>query len=89
MELADFSRRHQATRHLLQLLEPNPRLDGVAADISVEMQATAHNIASMCQDGPELTTALRHILDGKDCAVRQALLDCGKIGDTGREGSRL
>lgn len=85
----DFSKRHPATQHLLQLLEPNPRLDGIAVDVSAEMQATAHSITSLLQDGPELTIALRHILDAKDCAVRQALLDCGAAGDTGTEGSRL
>lgn len=89
MAAMDFSNRHQSVQHLLRLLEPNPRLDGIAADVSVEFQATAHSITSLCQDGPELMVALRKLLEAKDCAVRQALLDSGALGDTGKEGSNL
>lgn len=41
--------------------------------ISQQFQATAIWLEENLPDGPEKTTALRKLLEGKDCAVRAAL----------------
>jgi hypothetical protein len=43
-------------------------------DVSGLFYALAHQlVASPLPDGPELTTALRKLLEAKDCAVRAAI----------------
>jgi len=64
---------HPSTAALLKFFEykhlPN-RLQVVSAPFCDLASALAHN-ADL--DGPELTVALRKLLEAKDCAVRAAL----------------
>jgi hypothetical protein len=36
---------------------------------------TRDRLLELCDDGPEFTVALRHLVDAKDAAVRQAIAD--------------
>lgn len=66
--------RHPATQHLLDIFEYQhlpPRLQ----EVSIPFNALAHSMADRLQDGPELSTGLRKLVEAKDCFVRQAVLD--------------
>lgn len=67
--------RNQATIHMMEVLGPNPKLDGVAADISNECWDMACAMTELLSDGPELTTGLGKLREAKDCFVMQAILD--------------
>jgi hypothetical protein len=43
--------------------------------VSSRFAALAEFMVSHLKDGPELTSCLRKILEAKDCAVRQAVID--------------
>lgn len=70
-----MSDRHPGTRHLLDLLVPNPNLPEHLRVISERVYHHATDIVDSVQDGPELTAGLRKLLEAKDCFVRQALID--------------
>lgn len=76
----DTEDRHPGTQHALGMLTPNTRLDGIALDISVRIYDTVWDLVRTLEDGPELTAGLRKILEAKDCLVRQAIIDTGKLG---------
>lgn len=64
--------RHPAVEHLLRYftyahLPPHLR------EISEPFALLAHDLAARDLHGPELTVALRKLLEAKDCAVRAAL----------------
>jgi hypothetical protein len=42
------------------------------------MRDTRDKLLELVGDGPELTVALRHLVDAKDAAVRQAIADQGE-----------
>jgi len=67
--------RHEATRHSIRWLEPNPRLDGTAADVAHQVYRTALFMLEVLDDGIELTAGLRKLREAKDCFVIQALED--------------
>ena len=65
--------RHPATQHFATLFDHEhlpPRL----AEISACAQACAQTWIDMLPDGPELSAALRKMLEAKDCAVRARVL---------------
>jgi hypothetical protein len=67
-------KRHPGTVHLLSLFEYDhlpPHLQAISRPV----HDLAHSMVERLEDGPELTTGLRHLLDGKDCLVRQAVID--------------
>lgn len=72
--------RHPGTQHLLDLLGAYqhlpPKLQAIASRVSV----LAEDLVADLEDGPELTVALRHLLDGKDAFVRQQVIDLKKAG---------
>jgi hypothetical protein len=70
-----LERRHEATRHAMRWLTPNPRLDGVAADVAQLCHQLAVDLAEVLGDGIEFTAGLRKLREGKDCFVLQALGD--------------
>ena len=74
-----LSERHESTKHLMTTLQPNPRLDGIAADIALRTWDYAAAMCDLLADGPELSAGLRKIREGKDAFVIQALLDSGAI----------
>jgi hypothetical protein len=67
--------RHPGTQHLIDLLEVNPNLPVPMAAIAQRCEDLAIELLYMLQDGPELTTGLRKLLEAKDCFVRQAVVD--------------
>lgn len=77
--LQTWRTRNPATQHVLRLLVPNPNLEGVAGDIAQLYWQMAGDLCDMVQDGPELTSGLRKLLESKDCLVRQALMDAEAI----------
>lgn len=74
-----WSGRHPSVAHFEPLFEYGhlpEDLAGVSslfADCAVELLACVH-------DGPELSACLRKLLEAKDCAVRQMVLDKAKAG---------
>lgn len=71
----DLTQRHPQTQHLMKWLTPNPRLDGIAADVAVSVYQTALDLVTILRDGPELSAGLRKLREAKDCMVIQALDD--------------
>lgn len=66
--------RHPGVTELLAYLTPNPRLEGREKDIAELFHSTAVTLVNaLDQDGPELTAALRKLLESKDCAIRHSL----------------
>jgi len=64
-----------STEHLMHWLEPNPRLDGVAAEVAEAVHDLATEMTEILDDGPELNAGLRKLREAKDCFVIQALED--------------
>jgi hypothetical protein len=75
----DYSGRHPATQHLIRTLKPNPRLDGIAADVAQGIWEVAQFMCKILNDGQELSAGLRLLRQAKDCLVLQALEDCEKL----------
>lgn len=67
--------RHPGVRQLVRWLEPNPRLPDLARRQAEAIEEAAGRVLEYLGDGPELTAGLRHLLEAKDCFVRQALVD--------------
>lgn len=67
--------RHPSTRAVAQWLVPNPSLpSGLPARVSRLFADTAAQLLThVPDDSPELTAALRHLLQSKDAAVRAAM----------------
>lgn len=64
---------HEATARLLPYFEYE-HLHGQLSEVSQKFHALAHELSEdPLLDGPELTVALRKLLEAKDCAVRAAL----------------
>lgn len=64
--------RHTATKHVVQYFAWShlpPHLGAVSSAFGL----LALNLLLLLPDGPELTVALRHLLEAKDAAVRAAL----------------
>lgn len=70
-----LGQRHEATRHAMKWLTPNPRLDGIAADIAQLAYQFSCDLLAVLGDGIELTAGLRKLRESKDCLVLQALDD--------------
>ncbi|QKY79939.1 hypothetical protein PQD13_gp27 [Gordonia phage Clawz] len=66
--------RHPGTVHLLDLFEYG-HLPPHLALISAKFEVLAHDLVIHLSDGPELTAGLRKLVEAKDCAVRQAVID--------------
>lgn len=66
--------RQPATANLLTWFEFN-HLPTHLREIAEPMADAAHRLTHKLCDGPELSAGLRHLLEAKDCFVRQALAD--------------
>jgi hypothetical protein len=66
--------RHPATMQLLRWFEFDHLRPGLR-EVSQAFYNLAHGLVDdpALEDGPELSTALRKLLEAKDCAVRAAL----------------
>ena len=69
-----YTNRHPATQHFQPLFEYG-HLPEDLAQISAAFTTLAEFAVHNLQDGPELTSGLRKLLEAKDCMVRQAVLD--------------
>lgn len=69
-----FAERHEATRHLLRTLRPNPRLTGVAAELAQMTWEMSLMVTKRLGDGPELSAGLRKLREAKDCFVLQHIM---------------
>lgn len=68
----DLTVRHPGTAGLLRFFA-SVHLPPHLAAVSAPFQILAYELVGRLEDGPELTTALRKLLESKDCAVRAAL----------------
>ncbi len=71
--------RHPGTTHLLSLFAYD-HLPPALQLVSRQFAALADTLVTNLNDGPELTTALRKLVEAKDCAVRQAVIDLREDG---------
>ncbi|MGO1049797.1 hypothetical protein [Crossiella sp. CA198] len=67
-----LTNRHPSTIHLAQFFAYSHLPEHLQAPAQVIHDAAAELLA-LVPDGPELTTALRKMLEAKDCAVRALL----------------
>lgn len=65
---------HPATQHLLSLFEYK-HLPPHLQEVSKPCADLAHLMAHTLQDGPELSTGLRHLWDAKNNFVMQRVID--------------
>jgi len=66
--------RHPSVRSIARWLEPNPNLPIHLLEISqIYHDAGVATLLAISDDDPELTSALRKLVEAKDCAVRARL----------------
>lgn len=68
--------RHYSTTHIVQFFAYE-HLRPDLAEVSKGFADLMLALLTKLSDGPELTVALRKLLEAKDAAARQALLDAG------------
>lgn len=66
--------RHPSTQHVMQFFTYS-HLPEHLQGVSAECHRLAETLLAELSDGPELTAALRKLLEAKDCAVRAALIE--------------
>ena len=73
---ADWSRRHPSVQEKCGWLDPNPRLpDGTPAIVAAMFADMRDRLLAELEDGPQMALGLQHLIDAKDCLVRQAIAD--------------
>lgn len=70
--MTDLTGRHPSTTGILRHFDYE-HLPAHLAEVSRRFHDLAHDLVQTLPDGPELTTALRKLLEAKDCAVRAKL----------------
>ena len=76
-----WSGRHPSVAHFEPLFV-YAHLPAPLREVSAAFSELAERLLGLLEDGPELSTALRKLLEGKDAAVRQAVLD-GRLERSG------
>jgi hypothetical protein len=71
-----WANRHPSVKHFGQLFAYSHLPEHLQA-ISYPFAQLAGDLLNALQDGPELSAALRKLVEAKDCAVRQAVMDRG------------
>ena len=69
------SDRHPAVEQAARWLIPNPNLQGVHRRVSEEFSLLAARLLGMLGDGQQTTIMLNKLVEAKDAAVRQSILD--------------
>lgn len=64
---------HPNIAHVLRYFSYSHLPEGPLRKVSSMFYDLAHNLVTLGLDGPELTVALRKLLESKDAAVRAAL----------------
>lgn len=72
--------RHPSTEHFHQLFAYD-HLPAHLQVISLPFASLKDRLLEVLKDGPELSTALRKLVEAKDCAVRQAVIDNTRSSD--------
>lgn len=72
--LVGLTERHPGVRHFGPLFAYG-HLPPHLAEMSARFATLAAGMIDACLDGPELATALRKLVEAKDCAVRQIVID--------------
>lgn len=68
--------RHPSVREKCEWLEPNPHLPaGAPATVAAVFREARDRLLELTGDGPQLSLGLQHLIDAKDCIVRQAIAD--------------
>jgi hypothetical protein len=67
--------RHFSVEEKLRWLEPNPNLPPHLHVIAGQFQTLAMALLRQVEDSPQLTLALQHLIDAKDCAVRAKIAE--------------
>jgi hypothetical protein len=70
--ITGIEERHPGTRHFGPLFAYGHLPDKLKI-VSLGYASLAASTIRLCKDGPELSAALRKLLEAKDCAVRAAL----------------
>lgn len=70
--MIDTEGRHPSTQHVARFFDYD-HLNGPARARSEECHDLAEQMINELDDGPELTTGLRKLLEAKDCFVRATL----------------
>lgn len=65
-----YNERHPSTQHMMSMLAPNVNLESPMLELSTSFADFAVDLVNDLPDSPELTSALRKLLECKDCAVR-------------------
>lgn len=76
-----WAERHPSTQHFEGMFRYAHLGHGALRDLSSAFRDMAEIMLDSCQDGPELTTALRHLWDSKNNAVMQLVLDLRADGE--------
>lgn len=76
---ADWSDRHASTKHILRFFTYNHLPEGLVQNTSRKVTDLVEDLLEVLEDGPELSAGLRKLLEAKDCFVRQAAIDTGKV----------
>jgi hypothetical protein len=73
--------RHPSVQAVARWLEPNPALPGHLHDVAKVFHDAGVCLLTYVEvDDPELTTALRKLVEAKDCAVRARIVHAEEIG---------
>ena len=74
--MSTWEGRHPSVREKCEWLEPNPALPpGPPATVASMFKVVRDQLLELVEDGPQLTLGLQHLIDAKDCTVRQAIAD--------------
>lgn len=72
--MSTWNERHPSVAHFEPLFE-HTHLPLYLRRVSGSFGDLAEELLEQLSDGPELSTALRKLVEAKDCAVRQAVID--------------
>jgi hypothetical protein len=72
--IANLENRHPATQEKARWFDYE-HLPSDQRQVSVEFARMATTVIARLMDGPQLTIALQHLIDAKDAAVRQSIVD--------------
>lgn len=66
--------RHVSVTSVTKYLEPNPRLEGLQAEIALVFKDVVTDMFTLIpDDSAELTAGFRKLLEAKDCFIRASL----------------
>lgn len=79
MTVTHSDARHYSVQEKLRWLEPNPNLPEHLRTIAVLFLDLADNLLDEIDDNPQLSLALQHLIDAKDCAVRAKIASMDSV----------